>query len=210
LAGAIVFTATWIVAGLADPAFSFVDNDTSDLGALTAAHPTPYNLGLSLSGFLTIGLAVAFVMVLGRRRAFVGATLVALFGVGQFVDGFAREDCAVSVDGVSRAAEKAGRVSVHHKVHNAESLVTFSALMLAPLVLGLVLRSVPRWRLLARRSLVAAAVQVVCLPAFLVMYSNGTSGQGVVEIIDVTAGVAWIAAMSIAVLALRPRAAPRI
>ena len=31
------FTATWIVAGLADPAFSFVNNDTSDLGALTAA-----------------------------------------------------------------------------------------------------------------------------------------------------------------------------
>ena len=60
LAGAIVFTATWIVAGLAYPAFSFVNNDTSDLGALTAAHPTPYNVGLSLSGFVTIGLAVAF------------------------------------------------------------------------------------------------------------------------------------------------------
>jgi hypothetical protein len=57
---------------------------------------------------------------------------------------------------------------------------------------------------------VAAAVQVVCLPVFLVMYSNGTSGQGVVEIVDVTAGVAWIAAVSIAVLAFRPRAAPRI
>ena len=70
-----MFTATWIVAGLADPAFSFVNNDTSDLGALNAAHPTPYNLGLSLSGFLTIGLAVALVMVLGRRRGFVaGAT----------------------------------------------------------------------------------------------------------------------------------------
>lgn len=109
LAGAIVFTATWIVAGLAYPAFSFVNNDTSDLGALTAAHPTPYNVGLSLSGFLTIGLAVALAMVLGRRRAFVaGSTLVALFGVGQFVDGLAREDCAVSVDAVCRAAEKAG------------------------------------------------------------------------------------------------------
>ena len=56
----------------------------------------------------------------------------------------------MSVDAVCRAAEKAGRVSMHHKVHNAESLVTFSALMLAPLVFGLVLRSVPRWRLLAR------------------------------------------------------------
>jgi hypothetical membrane protein len=211
LAGAVVFTATWIVAGLADPEFSFVNNDTSDLGALGAAHPTPYNLSLSLSGLLTIGLTVALVRVLGRQRAVVaGAILVALFGVGQFVDGLAREDCRVSVDAVCRAAEKAGRLSTHHKIHNAESLVTFSALMLAPLVLGLVLRSMPGWRLLARWSLAAAAVQVLCLPLFLVMYSNGTNGQGVVEIIEVTTGVSWVAAMSIGVLGRARHRAARV
>ncbi len=63
LAGAILFTATWIVAGLADPAFSFANNDTSDLEALTATHPLPYNIGLSLSGLLTIGVAVTLVRV---------------------------------------------------------------------------------------------------------------------------------------------------
>jgi hypothetical membrane protein len=204
LAGAIVFTAAWIVAGLTEPGFSFVHNDTSDLGSLTAAHPTPYNVAVSLSGVLTIGLAVALVRVVGRRRVVVGgAILVAVFGVGQFVDGLAREDCPVSVDAVCRAAEKAGNVSMHHKVHNAESLITFSALMLAPLVLGLVLRSIPRWRVHARWSLAAAAVQVVCLPVFLLMFSNGTNGQGAVEIIEVTAGVTWIAAMSISILRLR-------
>lgn len=163
---------------------------------------------MSLSGLLTIGLAVAIVRVLSRRRAVVaGAILVALFGVGQFVDGLAREDCPVSVDAVCRAAEKAGRVSTHHKIHNAESLVTFSALMLAPLVLGLVLGSMQRWRLLAGWSLAAAAVQVLCFPVFLVMYGNGASGQGVVEIIEVTAGVSWIAALSIGILGrLRHRA----
>ena len=202
-----MFTAAWVVTGLADPSFSFVNNDTSDLGALTAAHPTPYNVGVSLSGFLTIGLAVALVRVLGRRRAVIaGAILITVFGAGQFVDGLAREDCPASVDAVCRAAEKAGRVSTHHKIHNAESLVTFSAVMLAPLVFGLALRSVQRWRPLARWSVIAAAVQIVCLPVFLVMYSNGTSGQGVVEIIEVTAGVTWIAAMSIAVLGRRPGA----
>ena len=189
------------VAGLADPVFSFVNNDTSDLGALTAAHPTPYNLALSLSGLLTIGLAVAIVRVLGRRRAVVaGAILVALVGVGQFVDGLAREDRPVSVNAVCRAAEKAGRVSTHHKIHNAESLVTYSALMLAPVVVGRALRSMHRWRRLARWSLAAAAVQGLCLPVFLAMYSNGASGQGVVEIIELTAGVSWVAAMSIGIL----------
>jgi hypothetical membrane protein len=199
LAGAALFTATCIVAGLADPGFSFVDNNTSDLGALTAAYPTPYNIGVSLSGLLTIGLAVALVRVLGRRRSVIaGAILVAVFGAGQFIDGLAREDCAVSVDAVCRAAEKAGRVSMHHKIHNAESLVTFSALMFAPLVLGLALRSRAGWRGLARWSMAAAAVQIVCLPIFLGMYSDGARGQGVVEIVELTAGVTWIAAMSIA------------
>jgi hypothetical membrane protein len=210
LAGAALFTATWIVAGLADPAFSFVDNDTSDLGALTAAHPTPYNIGVSLSGLLTIGVAVALVRVFGRRRSVIaGAVLVAVFGAGQFIDGLAREDCPVSVNAVCRAAEKAGRVSMHHKIHNAESLVTFSALMLAPLVVGLALRSKAGWRGLALWSIAAAVVQIVCLPIFLGMYSDGTHGQGVVEIIELTAGVAWIAAVSIACLKLWSRPVPR-
>lgn len=201
LGAAVVFTVSCIAAGLADPAFSFVNNDTSDLGALTAAHPTPYNIGVSLSGVLTIGLAVALVQVFGWRRLTIfGASLVAVFGVGQFIDGLAREDCPVSVNAVCRAAEKAGRVSMHHKVHNAESLVTFSALMLAPLIVGLMLRSKPSWLRLAWWSIGVAAVQAVCLPVFLVMYSNGTHGQGLVEIVELAVGVAWIAAMSIAIL----------
>jgi hypothetical membrane protein len=203
LAGAVLFTGTWIIAGLADPAFRFADNDTSDLGALTAAHPGPYNVGVSLSGLLTIGAAVALVRVLPHRRAVMaGAILIAVFGLGQIIHGFAREDCAASVDAACRAAEQAGRVSKHHQIHNAESLVTFSALILAPLVLGFALRSIPSWRRLAPWSIAAASIQIVCLPIFLGMYSNGTNGQGLVEIIEVTVGVMWIAAMSIAAMSI--------
>ncbi len=202
-AGAVLFTATWIITGLADPNFSFVNNDTSDLGALTAGPPTPYNVALSLSGLLTVGLALAVVHAFGRRRAVIaGAVLIGIFAVGQFIDGLAREDCAVSVNAACRAAEKAGQLSTHHQVHNIESLFTFTALMLAPLVLGLVLRSMPRWRVLGWWSIAAGAAQIVCLPIFLTMYSNGTSGQGVVEIIELTAGTVWIAAMSIAIARL--------
>ena len=203
LAGAILFTATWIVAGLTDPAFRFANNDTSDLGALTATHPLPYNIGVSLSGLLTIGLAVTLVPAFGRGRAVIAdAILVALFGAGQFIDGLAREDCPVSVSAVCRAAEKAGRVSTHHKIHNAESLVTFSALLLAPLVLGLALRTNARWRRLAHWSIGASVVQIVCLPIFLRMYNEGTNGQGLVEIIELVAGVTWIATVSIACIRL--------
>ena len=135
--------------------------------------------------------------------------MVAVFGAGQFIDGLAREDCPVSVSAVCRAAEKAGRVSTHHKVHNAESLVTFSALMLVPLIVGLALRSMPSWRRLAGWSIGAAAAQAAFLPVFLVMYSNWAHGQGVVEIVDLSVGMAWIASMSIAILHLQPCAKPR-
>ena len=82
-------------------------------------------------------------------------------------------------------------------MHNIESLFTFTSLMLAPLVLGLVLRSFPRWRTFGWCSFAAAAVQFICLPIFLMMYDNGTRGQGVVEIIEVTVGVVWIAVLSV-------------
>ena len=200
LAGAVLFTLTWIAIGIADSTFSFVNNNTSDLGSLTAKHPTPYNVALSISGLLTIGLAVAVVRTFGRRRAVIAAAvLIAIFGIGQFIDGLAREDCPPSVDAVCRAAEKAGQISTHHQVHNIESLFTFTSLMLAPFVLGLVLRSLPRWRTFGWFSFAAAAVQFICLPIFLMMYDQGTRGQGVVEIIEVTVGVAWIAVLSVRV-----------
>ena len=58
-------------------------------------------------------------------------------------------------------------------------------------------------------SIGAGLVQLVCLPVFLVMYSNGDNGQGAVEIIDATAGAAWIAVVSLNVLRSRPPTARR-
>lgn len=201
LAGAVLSTAIWVIAGLFEPHFSFVNNDTSDLGSLMAHHALPYNVGDSASGVLTIGLAVALVLVFGRRGVVVlGAALVAICGGGQFIDGLAREDCSVSVNAACRAAEKAGRVSLHHKIHNIESLVTFLALILAPFVVGLIFRSLPSWRRLGWWSMGAAAFQGACLPVFLAMYRAGSHGQGVIEIVDGVVGAAWIAAVSVALL----------
>ena len=201
LAGAILFTLTCLVAGLFEPHFSFVDNATSDLGALTARHAAPYNTALSLSGVLTIGLGFALFRFLPRRPgAIIGAVLVGVFGVGQFIDGLAREDCAVSVNHACRAAADAGRLSTHHQVHDGESLVTFSALLLAPVVLGFVFRSIPSLRGLAKWSFGASAVEAVSLAVFLSLYNSDSSGVGVPEIILLAAGVGWIAAIATVVI----------
>jgi hypothetical membrane protein len=204
LAGAILFPLNCLVSGLREPHFSFVDNATSDLGALTARHALPYNTALSISGVLTIGLALALGRFLPRGRAVIaGAVLVAIFGVGQFIDGLAREDCAVSVNRACRAAADAGRLSTHHKVHDAESIVTFSALLLAPLVLGFVFRSIPSLHHLARWSFAACVAQLVSVTLFLLLYSGDHGGIGVFEIAALASGVAWIATIALVVIRAR-------
>jgi hypothetical protein len=38
--------------------------------------------------------------------------------------------------------------------------------------------------------------QAVALPMFLALYDQGSNGQGLVEIAEITAGVAWLGAVS--------------
>ena len=199
LAAQLLNTLTWVAAGLFDPRFSFVHNDTSDLGARTARHALPYNIGLSVSGGLTLMLAAGLWLIRPgpRRRLWsVGVFLVAVFAVGELLDGVLREDCAVSVDAACRAAAKAGRVSWQHQAHDIESLATFAALVLAPLFVGLACRQREEWRALAPWSFAVCGVQAVALPVFLALYDKGSNGQGVVEIVEITAGVAWLAIVS--------------
>jgi hypothetical protein len=75
-------------------------------------------------------------------------------------------------------------------------LVTFAALVLAPLFIGLACRKRAEWRAIAPWSFVASGFQAVALPVFLAMYGKGSNGQGLVEIAEITAGVAWLAAVS--------------
>jgi hypothetical membrane protein len=197
IAAQVLFALDVLVSGLLAPGFSFLNNDTSDLGAQTSPNALAYNIALSLSGLLTLCVAVALARTLeASRLRTVGVALIAVFAVGQFVDGIAREDCPVSVDPVCRAAEKAGQVSAMHMVHNVESLVTFSTLMVVPLVMAFAFRRAAGYRSLFVPSLMSGAVQVACLPVFLVMYDRGAAGQGAVEIVEFAAGIAWLAAVS--------------
>jgi hypothetical protein len=72
----ITFVAGWLLGGLAQPdAYSVVDHDISDLGALTADEPWLYHqLGANLTGLLLCALA------LGLWKA-VGTSLAARLGL---------------------------------------------------------------------------------------------------------------------------------
>jgi hypothetical protein len=197
LAAQVLFALNVLVSGLVAPGYSFLNNDTSDLGAKTSPNALPYNIALSVSGLLSFCVAVALSRTLEKSRLqAAGIALIGVFSAGQFIDGIAREDCPVSVDAGCRAAEKAGELSLMHLTHNVESLFTFSALMLAPLVLAFAFRRVANYKSLFLPSVVSGVIQLVCLPIFLAMYDAGAGGQGAVEIFEFFAGVAWLAAVS--------------
>lgn len=196
IAGQVLFTFDWIVAGLTESHYDNLRQDVSDFGALTASHPLPYNVVLSLSGALTVVAAIALWRALGAgRSARIGVVILAVFGGGEFLDGLLREDCAPSGDAVCKAAENAGTLSWHHQAHNIESLVTFLAIILAPVILAFAFRSRERWSALWIYSLATFTVIAVATAWYFVLFfaSDGSAYSGVLERVLMQAGTLWIA-----------------
>jgi len=139
----VTFALGVVLGDVAQPeAFSPLDDDISDLGALTASSPWLYNqLAANLTGLLVLGFAVGLWRLVPResRLGSVGILGVGVVGLGLVLDGLLRLDC----QGIDAACDN---VSWHASAHKVESGVTATALLLSPLVLGLAFRRLPAWR----------------------------------------------------------------
>jgi hypothetical protein len=138
----VTLTVSWVAGDLAQPAaYSSLDDDTSDLGAMTANSAWIYNqIGSNLTGILIVlfGLGVWRALspdVVGR----IGAGALILTGIGVFFDGVFRLDCR----GIDRGCSND---SWHSDAHKMETRVTVVATLLAPLILALAFRRNPNWR----------------------------------------------------------------
>jgi hypothetical membrane protein len=200
---AVLLPVAWIVLGALEPHFSLLDNDGSDLGALGARYAATWNVVISATGVLVALCSVALVRVLSRRLAStVGSLLVTLAGVGLFIDGRNREDCSPATDKACLKAVEAWHISGHFQVHIVESVVTFLAFICAPLVLRATFRTSQQWRDLAKFSLLAAGVQIVCEVTITVLSGAGLPGQGIVEFVANVAGLAWLAVVALRAITL--------
>jgi hypothetical protein len=135
-------TVGWAVGGLAQPdEYSSVDDDISDLGALTASSAWIYNqIGANLTGLLVVAFALGLWRalspdVLGR----VGAAALVVLGLGVFLDGLFRLDC----QGIDVGCEND---SWHASAHKMEGRVTTAATVAAPFILAFAFRRLPEWR----------------------------------------------------------------
>ena len=167
---------------------------TSDLGSLTAAHPLPYNIGISLSGLMSVPLAVALFFVFRRSVAGrIGAVLVGVFGIGDFLDGLFREDCSPRLAACKALADGQG-YSWHHQAHDIETLFTAVGLVLAPFFFAWAFRATAGWWPLARISTLWGIADVVLVVAFsAVAFQDTQPGAGFLERVLVTVATGWLA-----------------
>jgi hypothetical protein len=138
----ITVTVGWVAGALAQPnAYSSADDDTSDLGAVTAHSAWIFNqIGDNLTGILVVVVGVALwraltPSVLGR----IGAGALILAGIGSFLDGIFRLDCR-GIDA------QCTNDSWHSSAHKMETRFTVAATFAAPLILAFAFRRLAAWR----------------------------------------------------------------
>jgi hypothetical protein len=138
----VTYTIGNIAGGLAQPdAYSFANDDISDLGAVTANSAWLYNqVTANLSGLLValVGLALWRALspdILGR----IGAAALVATGISYFSEGFFRLDCR----GIDAGCEN---VSWHAHAHKIETRISTVLLLGTPFILALAFRRNREWR----------------------------------------------------------------
>jgi hypothetical membrane protein len=193
VAGPVLFTAAWLLAGLVQNDYGPRREDISALAALDAQHAWIMIAGIVALGLSLVALGLGLVGAIeDGRSATVGVILLVLAGVMFVVAGIARDDCSSELQACKKRVN-AGDVSWHHQVHDNVGIAVFLALVLAPLVLARAFRRDSRWRDLRRYSLVTGAVTFALL---LVFGGDSFSGwNGLAERILVTIPLVWIAVL---------------
>lgn len=193
----VVFTLGWIVGGFAQPAsYDWMRHDISDLGAITADQPWIYNqIGANLTGILLFVFAVALWRELGSSRtARVGVGLLAIAGIGQFMDGFLRLDCRALDPGCAQQP-----ASWHALAHVVESLVTVLSLAVAPFLLAWAFLHVPAWADLSRPTLLFGIGAIVALIGLTIL------AQGIGPRAAATIWFVWVGVLAYRQLRLKTR-----
>ena len=176
-------------------------DDISDLGALTAHHPTLVLVAFGISGALTIAFALGAVRpALGLGGWLLALSLPALDNLGDVVF---RLDCRAADAGCSTSRAAA---SWHGKMHIAVFLVAAVATIATPFVLARAMRHADGWRDLERGARIFGVVVVVGALANVVL--TGTSAQGLAQRTLAVIVCLGIVALAVRVLQLNAVALP--
>lgn len=198
----VAFTIGWVLGSFAQPArFDVVEDDISDLGALTANHAWLYNrVSANLTGLLVVLFALGLWRVLRPGRwAHVGVAALAISGFGQFLDGFFRLDCR-AID--PRCTNPIA--SWHGTAHGIETVVTLVTLLVSMFALARAFEREDAWGDLARPSRLAGVAALASLVGLLLV------STGIAVLVASTIYFLWIALVAYRLLALARAPAPDV
>ena len=188
------FTIGNVAGGLAQPgAYSFANDDISDLGAVTANSAWLYNqVAANLTGILVAltGIALWRALspdVLGRM----GSGALVATGISYFTEGFFRLDCR----GIDAHCEN---LSWHAHAHKIESSISAALLLLTPLILAGAFRRNPEWRGIWLPTLLATPAAIVIAIPFSAL------GSGAATRATSWTWFVWIALVGIRLRGLAP------
>ena len=204
LVAAALLTAGWAIEEIGVPGYHPTRQSISALGSLTTPHAWIWNMMVSLAGLGIVAFGVAMQRRFrGDRASRIGVGLLYVWGVGFFIDGFVRLDNATPVD--LGTAFRVG--SWHQRAHLIESVIDITAMTAAPFVWRVVFRGVPGSERVALSSLVAG-VTVAAADLWFIAAGDGKSA-GIAERVLIVAACAWLAGISLRLLAVPDRLARR-
>lgn len=181
-----------------DPVNSYV----SELGVRTQPASAFFRASDVLAGLLIVLLALVLREGLPRHwRCEAGRAALAVAGAASVVDGWHPMGCMPSINAACRPhRDFIGLIAQLREAHTVSSAVGVAAAIASMVLLGSLLREIPRWRHLGEIGQLAA-LAVIALGLLEVPLSLTNQWVGLVERISVLWVSGWFAAL--AVLALR-------
>ena len=200
-AAQITFIVSWLAVGAVEGhGYDPMRHDISDLGALTAHHPTVWRLLLLVTGAVTIAFGLLVVRPVLRSATAGVLVALSLVGFDNFTDAFFRLDCRAADPGCTASQAISSWHAVAHVVCFA---IAALATIAAPFVMARAMSRDDEWRSTARPTRWFGVVTVVLLA--LAMAASGTAVQGLAQRTAATVIPLGLAGFAVLVARRQPR-----
>jgi hypothetical membrane protein len=194
IAGALVFTAGWLIAGRLQKHYNPRSDYISSLAAGGAVDPWIMIVALATFGvgvmFVGAGLVHALPDPMGRF----GSMGILLSGVGVLLAGSMRHDCGVQLPDCS-AKVSMGEISAYHALHDVVTGLTFIVAGASQLLISSSVHRRVGWRHLRLPSMASGGLTLLL---FAVMISEIFPGwAGAIQRVIAVIACVWVSTLSI-------------
>lgn len=202
VAGALIFTAGWLIAGRVQDNYNPRSDYISSLAAVDAANPWVVILALVTFGIGVMSLGAGLVHKLQDPLGRVGSLGILLSGLCVLVVGLMRHDCGLQLPACSLKVNM-GEISGYHAVHDVAAAATVMVAGASQLLIAGSVRRREGWHYLRLPSMVSGSLTLL----LFALMSSGLLPEWVGAIQRVMAVVAciWVSTFGVHLYRLHVR-----